>query len=59
MAGRLRFGNYDPFGLTMAGISSKAAGTAENKYEYNLKKHLDSDIADLQFYYLLRGWESE
>lgn len=51
--------HYYPFGLTMAGISSKAATTLENRYKFNAGTELNSDF-DLNLYETpFRGYDPQ
>jgi RHS repeat-associated protein len=38
--------HYNPWGMTLAGISSKSAGGIENKYKYNGKELESKEFSD-------------
>ncbi|MFC4232783.1 RHS repeat-associated core domain-containing protein [Parasediminibacterium paludis] len=51
--------NYYPFGLTMAGISSKAAGKLENRYKFNDGTALNTDLGIDSYETYFRGYDAQ
>jgi RHS repeat-associated protein len=51
--------HYYPFGLTMAGISSKAMGRMETVYKFNSGTELDNDLGIAMYETAFRGYDAQ
>jgi RHS repeat-associated protein len=51
--------HYYPFGLTMAGISSKAAGKLENRYKFNEGTEFNTDLGLDWYETTFRGYDPQ
>lgn len=51
--------HYYPFGLTMAGISSKAMGGMETVYKFNAGTELDNDLGIGMYETAFRGYDAQ
>jgi RHS repeat-associated protein len=51
--------HYYPFGLTMAGISSKAMGKMENSYKFNAGTELNDDLGVAMYETAFRGYDAQ
>jgi RHS repeat-associated protein len=51
--------HYYPFGLTMAGINSKAMGKMETSYKFNAGTELDDDLGVAIYETAFRGYDAQ